>query len=400
MTKRSSLSRTVRALLAVFLAVAVWVPALGAMFGAGATEDEKSRRAELLLTEQLDPWKGGDSETVDRMRVANPEWDFMGRTFLVLALANRALSFPDERARNLSVMDDVINATMRADRRFGMHYFLLPYSRRAPFVREPEASMFVDGELALMIAARQAVEPRRDLHGELRERIQALVEVFESAPMMSGESYPDECWTFCNTTALAAIRLSDLSLGTDHSALMTRWVAHARANLLDEETRMLISSYTYEGEHLDGPEGSSIFMSATNLLLVDPEFAREQYDLAREHLAKNTFGFGYAREWSAAFAGPVDIDSGPIVPIVEASPGASGMAILGASAFSDDEWLRALMTSLDFAAFPIEDGTSLRYAASNQVGDAVALYAFSFGPLFALASEPTHEVIAWNGAAQ
>jgi hypothetical protein len=71
------------------------------------------------------------------------------------------------------------------------------------------------------------------------------------------------------------------------------------------------------------------------------------------------------------------------VPLLDVSPGSSGFALLGASAFSDDDYLASLITTLDFAAFPVRDGATLRYAASNQVGDAALLYALSFGPLWA-----------------
>jgi hypothetical protein len=93
-------------------------------------------------------------------------------------------------------------------------------------------------------------------------------------------------------------------------------------------------------------------------------------------------GFGWAREWPRTTVGRSDVDSGPIVPIVEASPGSSGLALLGASAFGDDAYLISLLTTLDFAGFPTRRAGALRYAASNQVGDAALVYALSFGPLW------------------
>ena len=58
------------------------------------------------------------------------------------------------------------------------------------------------------------------------------------------------------------------------------------------------------------------------------------------------------------------------------------MAFLGAATFHDSEFLRSLRTTLDFAAFPIDGDGQRRYAASNQVGDAVVLYASVMGPLW------------------
>jgi hypothetical protein len=76
------------------------------------------------------------------------------------------------------------------------------------------------------------------------------------------------------------------------------------------------------------------------------------------------------------------VDSGPIVPFFDVSSGSSGLAFVAASSFGDGEYLAALNATVDFAAFPVERGGLLRYAASNQVGDAVILYGLSIGPLW------------------
>lgn len=57
---------------------------------------------------------------------------------------------------------------------------------------------------------------------------------------------------------------------------------------------------------------------------------------------------------------------------------------MAAASFGDTAYLDALRTTLDFAAFPLERDGKLGYAASNEVGDAVVLYALSLGPLDAL----------------
>ena len=121
---------------------------------------------------------------------------------------------------------------------------------------------------------------------------------------------------------------------------------------------------------------------AHNLLLIDPDFARDQYARARRELGETFLGFGYAREWPRGEAERPDVDSGPIVPFFEASAGSSGLAILGASAFGDQAWLGGLLASLELAAFPVSDASGRHYLASNRVGDAVLLYALSFGPLW------------------
>jgi hypothetical protein len=402
----------VRTALVLAASAAVWLALLPCVFTSDPAERAEALDASVLA--RFERRAERDRALADVHR-SNPEWDLMSRTFTVLAFADRAtqeraraaaqrgsrapsdpgrpgegaLGLPaSDRAvehggaRHLAVIDALIDDTLAKEREHGPEYFLMAYWSRAPFESGRLESVFVDGGIALMIAARQAVAPRPELDAELAARVARIEAAMEAGPVLSAESYPDECWTFCNTTALAALALADHVHGTDHGDLRARWVATAKERLIDHDTGLLVSSYTYDGRHLDGPEGSSLWMALTNLLLVDEAFAREQYALAKEQLGRSVIGFGFAREWPHGRAGFMDVDSGPVVPIVEASPGSSGLAFLGAKAFGDDEYLRELTRSLDFAAFPIRDGGGLRHGASNLVGDAVLLHGLTFGPLW------------------
>jgi len=381
-------------LVALALAAAVWLPLVHLAFAPGRAElaaTEASPRARALADRQLALWEGDVAARAaarDRMRATNPEWDFMGRTFLVLALANLAEREPDAAERYLAAVDRILADTLRVEAAGGHEAFLLGYARRRPWVAQPPRSLFVDGELALMLGARCLAAPDARWSAELRRRAEVIADRIEAGPVLCAESYPDECWIFCNTAALAALRLADVVLGTDHAALRARWVATARERLVDPETGLLISELTYAGRPRDGPEGSSIWAAAHFLQLVDADFARDQYDRARRELARTCLGFGWAREWPESWVGPIDVDSGLVVPVLEASPSSSGLALVAAAAFDDDDLLAALVASLDVGGFPVEDADGgLRYAAGNQVGDAVLLYALVEGPLWTRARE-------------
>ena len=200
-------------------------------------------------------------------------------------------------------------------------------------------------------------------------------------PRLSAESYPDECWTFCNTFALAALRLGEAAGVSVDSTLGDAWLGEARSHLVDARG-LLASSYRRSGAVLDGAEGSSLWVSAHNLQLVDPVFAREQYLRARAALFRTVVGFGYAREWPDGERMRADVDSGPVIPFLRASPGSSGLALIGAAAFGDRETYDALAASLELAAFPEVKEGRRRYLASNAVGDACLLYSAVLGPLW------------------
>jgi hypothetical protein len=317
------------------------------------------------------------------MRKSNAEWDFMGRTFLVLALANMGYRAPEVRDQYLDIMDAIIDDTIRTEQEKGIHYFLMDYAQGADFIGKPPRSIFQDGEIALMIAARRFLKEREDYKPLLAERVGHILTSMEQGPALCGESYPGECWLFCNAVALAVLRMSDVLDGTDHDAFIRRWIENAKRRLTDPKTGLLIALCNYGGEPIDGPEGSSIWMVAHCLQVVDEAYALDQYDRAKKELAASFLGFGYAKEWPQTWRGQMDIDSGPVIPVFDISPGSSGMAFLGAASFGDRDYLSKLLTSLNFGGFPQKRDGRLRYLASNQVGDAVLLYALVQGPLWA-----------------
>jgi len=379
------------AALALTVALAIWLPCLHLFFARDQSAAFRSEgippAAEALAQRQM-ALRGPDAPAVElaTMHAMSGEWDFMARTYLAWSLAEMALRQPVRSAELLGRIDALIADTLRIERERGFAYFLLPYGRARPFVAQPARSLFVDGEIALALALRRLVAEREDYKPELEARERAIVERMSAGPVLSAESYPDECWTFCNAIALASLAVADAVDHGDHRDLMRRWVDVARAKLVDPATGLLVSRFRMNGDVMEGPEGSSIWMVAHALRVVDPDFARDQYDRARKQLGRTVLGFGYAREWSPLGPGRDDIDSGPTIPVVGANAGSSGLALVAAKSFGDRAWFGELVTTLDFAAFPArtadgpEGSTQLRYAASNVVGDAVLLYSMVLGP--------------------
>lgn len=373
--------------IALFAAAVVWLPSVHFFYRPSPSEIASGleERALAMWSERAEL-----DEAIAAMRRTNAEWDFMSRTYLVLAFANSALSAPERRDEYLSAIDAIIDETLAIESSEGMHFFLMNYSKSSPFVAQPERSVFIDGELAMMLGARRMVTENARYAKLHRERAAIIARrMSENSATYSAESYPDEAWTFCNTIALVSLRMLDALDGTDHSALISAWIANARVKLIDEKTGLLISSYHLDGRHRDGPEGSSIFMVAHCLDALDRDFARDQWLRAKKELVGDALGFGYAREWPSSWSGPIDVDSGPTVPILGANAGASGLAVLGAAAFGDREVLSSLLSSLELAAFPSATAAGRRYRASNAVGDAVLLYALVQGPLWQAIRERT-----------
>ena len=372
----------------MLIGAGVWLPMLRLFYVDDASHyfdwTAAPTRVRELAARHLALWEteAGRAEQIERMRHSNAEWDFMGRTFLVMAMANMALREPDREAEYLAVMDEIITDTLDVERTMGMDRFLMGYSRRGTFVQQPRRSVFVDGEIVLMLGARRMVSEDASMAALFGERVGIMAERMERAPHRWTESYPNECWMFCNAAAMAGLRMSEVLDGRDHSALRDSWLAEVRRKLVHAETGLLISSFTLDGEPLDGPEGSSIWFVAHCLQVVDAALAADQYARAKAELGGSFLGFGYAREWPESWRGPTDVDSGAVIPGLDISAGASGMAFIAAAAFEDEAYLAGLLASVDFAGFGETTDGRRMYCASNQVGDAVLLYALVQGPLW------------------
>ncbi len=369
----------------VILMMVLWLPLVRHLFPVSARQE----RRDALAQTHMRRWQHGVDNDINSMRTINPEWDFMSRTFTVLGLANDVLrmSATDvRRTHTLKVIDRIVDETLAAEQQHGSAHYTLGYIHSGTFYNAQARSLFIDGELLMMMAARNLVQPAPAYAQPMAQRAELIVQHMAHAPMLSGESYPDECWTFCNTTALAALRLYDAAGGGDHAELAAAWVSLAKRLLVEPQTGLLVSSFRYDGSWLDGPEGSSLWMTAHNLLLIDEDFARDQYRRSRQQLGIEVLGFAMAREWPGGLGGQADVDSGPVVPLLGASAGSSGMALLAAASFDDSKYSDALWRSLEFAAFPLRSHGELSYAAAGPMGDAVAFYAAQQGPLWRLAN--------------
>ncbi len=376
------------ALISLLIAAVVWLPCVHLLFVQDVddyfVDEGVGPKAKAIAARHLAMW--GDPELraaeLARMRGSNAEWDFMGRTFLVLALANMTHHEPARKAHYLEIIDAIIDDTLAVEREKGMTHFLMPYAVPSRYRVQPPRSLFIDGEIALMLAVRRLVEEKPGYKLLLDRRLKIAMKSMQRGPILCAESYPNECWTFDHCMALAAMMIADAVDGTDRSVFCRRWLDIAQAKLVHKETGILHSAYTLEGAPLHGPEGSTIWMTAHCLQLIDEEFAEDQYRRARKELRRTVLGFGYAREWPVGWDGGADIDSGPIIPGLELSTGSSGLALVGARAFGDREFLADLLTTLEGGAFPLERDGWIKYCASNQVGDAALLYAMVQGPVW------------------
>ena len=264
-----------------------------------------------------------------------------------------------------------------------MYHFLMPYARNRPFVMQPPRSLFLDGEIALMLASRRLVAEKEAYRGAASPaRRGRSCGGWRPGRSCAPRATPTSAGCSATRAALAAVRISDRLDGSDHRSFFAGWVQTAKEKLVDPGRGCWSPVSRWTAGRKDGPEGSSIWMTAHCLQLIDEEFAADQYRRARKELGRVVLGFGYAREWPVSWVGPEDVDSGPVVPVLGVSAGSSGLAFLARGPSTTGRTSAGFRHRWTSPPSPVSEQGRLRYCAGNQVGDAVLLYAAVLGPLW------------------
>src|SRR5208337_3575426 len=157
------MKRILAGLIALAIAALIWLPCLHFLFTRPVSvfrqAEGLSPRARQLAARHLQLWTEPTlrEAELNKMRASNAEWDFMGRSYLVWSLANMALRDPASRPLYLQTMDQIIEETLRLEKQEGMYFFLMPYAKERHYLVQPAHSLFLDGEIALMLASRRVV---------------------------------------------------------------------------------------------------------------------------------------------------------------------------------------------------------------------------------------------------
>src|SRR5260370_1358501 len=156
--------RILTGLAALLISGCIWLPCLHFFFHVPATDFHSAQglspQARELAARHLQLWTEPAlrEQELRKMRASNAEWDFMGRSFLVWSLANMGLREPASKEVCLQTSDQIIGETLRLEKEKGMYFFLMPYAKARSYLAQPARSLFLDGEIALMLPSRRVLE--------------------------------------------------------------------------------------------------------------------------------------------------------------------------------------------------------------------------------------------------
>ena len=178
------------------VATAIWLPCLHLFFRKPLSDfyQEKgiSPKAKQLAARHLRLWTEPAllQAELKKMRSSNAEWDFMGRSFLVWSLANMGLRDPQTKDQYLPVIDQIIQETVKIEQQDGIYAFLMPYAKDRPYMVRPARSLFINGEIALMMGARRMLQEQAAYKQPMTERLRPYRATVARQPHHGGGELP------------------------------------------------------------------------------------------------------------------------------------------------------------------------------------------------------------------
>jgi hypothetical protein len=202
----------------------------------------------------------------------------------------------------------------------------------------------------------------------------SLIRGFSQSDQAILPSYPDMWWLTDNFPALSALVAYDRAFDAQSAqAVAARHLASVRQYYLDPATGMFCTYvYPAESHPLQGPRGISQMYGLHFLRDFAPDFAAEQYALARRHLFTRVLGVPGVREFPEGVPATPDVDSGPLV--LGMGPSASGFAVAALATMGDRDLAADLARAAGIVGVPIYDDDKLTYALMPAVGQTVILY--------------------------
>jgi hypothetical protein len=311
-----------------------------------------------------------------RLTQMNPEWGLFTLSFSTYALANLAAQQPDLRSEAAATIGRAIEVALSNPIREPFEGAVLGEDAE----RTLPSSVLYLGHLNLMLGChRQLVpdSPYRHLHDSLSA---ALYERYQQEPGGNLASYPHQRWVPDNTVALASLALHSTLTGSDYAAVGRRWVAAAKAHLLDPKTGLLASMVDAQGRPTEPPRGSMLGWSIWFLARFDSAFARQQYQRYQAAHSTNLGVLRLYREQPGDYSiGAGDVDSGPL--ILGYGIPATAFAFADAVALRDYRNAQRLRRVISLGSRDIGEGDELRYGVRlvnldvNPLSEALLLWA-------------------------
>ena len=367
MKKRKMMVIVSLALIMLVIIKVVWV--ICATNGHGFLEGEKKdiiRRANYLTSkvatspqDLLDEMPRGIGEQFQG------EWALYTCSMTAAALANIAILYPQNKDLSIQFVGQIIDIAMSSEIR--------EYDR-VRWREDPIDGIYGDlshisyySHLAWMISRYKQIGGDGRYDDIYHSLCEAMNRRIRQSKCLNCRTYPGEQF-YIPDMLVAIVALANYSCQYDgkYSTTVNMWIERAKEEWIDKETGLLASFLDYEDgttQILQPVKGSYSALNCYYLSLVDPEFAKEQYDCFLKGFKQclPITGIKEYHDDSCLFG--FDIDAGPL--IFGLSPSGIGFALGAATSLDDKEFRKKLLRTIEIGGCTIRWFDKSHYMVSD-----------------------------------
>ena len=303
------------------------------------------------------------------------EWALYTCSMTSAALANIAILYPQNKELSIKFIGQIIDIAMSEEIR---EYDRLRW-REDPLdgIYGNLSHISYYSHLAWMISRYKQIGGDGKYDDLYHSLCKAMNRRIRQSKSLNLPTYPGE-YIYIPDMLVAIVALANYSSQYEgkYSTTVNMWVERAKKDWIDRETGLVASfleAYNDSVQIVLPVKGSYSALNCYYLSLVDPEFAKEQYDCLMKNY-KQGFPFAGIKEYhdrTCLFG--MDIDAGPI--IFNLSPSGTAFTIGCATSLDDMEFRNHLLKTAEIGGSTVTWFGKSHYLLANLalVGEAIVL---------------------------
>lgn len=354
-------------IVALIVVKVIWVTC--ATVGHGSYEGEKKeiiQRANYLTSKvATTPQKLLDEMPSGIGEQFQGEWAIYSCSMTCAALANIAILYPQNKELSIKFIGQIIDIAMSPEIR---EYDRLRW-REDPLdgIYGNLSHISYYSHLAWMISKYKQIGGDGKYDDMYRSLCKAMNRRIRQSQYLNCKTYPGEL-VYIPDMLVAIVALHNYSCQCDenYSTTVKMWIERARKEWIDKETGLLASFLEAENgitQIIMPVKGSYSALNCYYLSLVDPVFAKEQYECFLRNF-KQRFpitGISEYHDGNCLFG--MDIDAGPI--IFGLSPSGTGFALGAATSLDDSGFRKKLLQTIETGGSTVRWLGQSHYLVSN-----------------------------------
>ena len=303
------------------------------------------------------------------------EWALYTCSMTCAALANIATLYPQNKETAIKFIGQIIDIAMSAEIR---EYDQLRWGEDPmDGIYGNRSHISYYSHVAWMISRYKQIGGDNKYDDTYHSLCKAMNRRICQSPIFNASTYPEE-YIYIPDMLVAIVALSnyDYQYGGKYQSTVDKWMEKASTEWIDQETGLLASFLEEENGKAQivlPVKGSYSALNCYYLSLVDPKFAKEQYDLLKKNFRQDFLITGLKEYHDRTCLFGMDIDAGPI--IFNLSPSGTGFVIGAATSLDDMKFRKELLKTAEIGGSTISWFGTSHYLLANiaLVGEAILL---------------------------